>query len=358
VTVEETVRTRRIAVNTAIYEHGTSGSATAARAVVDALHALPAVDVVDVRPAGSRGRSSVRNAVRDARWDLWQASRSVPELDLLVSPCNIGLRGAARRHLLVVHDVMPLDRPDLFDRRFVVYWRLLVPRSVRSADAVLTPSEHAAAVLRRMAPRTDVRVVAWPHTGGSARRAVFPPAAPTVLMVGAVEPVKNQVSGLRAVAAVRATTGADVRVRVVGPVGRAEEALREVRRELDPGELWSSREVDVPPDVLADAYASAWLLLQPSYDEGFGLPLVEAARHGLPVVHSGRGAMRDVLADIDAGGPDAPDLAAAMAPLLEPVRWESAAASALAASARFEPAEFHRTVAGTVTDLLAARSTR
>jgi glycosyltransferase involved in cell wall biosynthesis len=354
VTVDETVRTRRIAVNTAIYEHGTSGSATAARAVVDALHALPGVDVVDVGPAGSRSRSSVRNAVRDARWDLWQASRSVPELDLLVSPCNIGLRGAARRHLLIVHDVMPLDRPDLFDRRFVAYWRLLVPRSVRSADRVLTPSGHAATALRRMAPQAEVRVVAWPHAGGPARRTVFPAAAPTVLMVGAVEPVKNHVGGLRAVAQLRASTGADVRVRVVGPVGRAEDELRAARRDLDPGALWSSREIDVPLEVLDDAYASAWLLLQPSYDEGYGLPLVEAARHGLPVVHSGRGAMPDVLVEVDAGGPGEPALAAAMAALLERARWDQVASSTLAASTRFEPAEFQKTIAASVSDLLAA----
>ena len=76
----------------------------------------------------------MRNALGDARWDLWQAPRALPDVDLLVSPCNIGRRGPARKHLLVVHDVMPFDRPDLFDRRFAAYFRLLVPRSVRSAD--------------------------------------------------------------------------------------------------------------------------------------------------------------------------------------------------------------------------------
>ena len=350
------IGTRRVAVNTAIYEHGMSGSATAAGALAAALHAMPDLDVREVHPAGHRVGSSVRNAVRDARWDLWQASRAVPDVDLLVSPCNIGLRGAARRHLLVVHDVMPLERPELFDRRFRAYWRLLVPRSLRSADLVLTPSEHAAAALRRMVPSADVRVVPWPHRGGAATPARFPEAVPTVLMVGAVEPVKNHAGGLRAVAALRAATGADVRVRLIGPVGRAEAEVAAVLHAVDPAGRWASREVGVPDEVLDAAYAGAWLLLQPSYDEGFGLPLVEAARHGLPVVHSGRGAMPEVLVDVDAGGPGEAQLTAAMRPLLDPARWAAAAAATCTAAARFEPGRFDRTVAECVAELLPAAS--
>ena len=64
-------------VNTAIYQHGTSGSATAAKAITAALRTVPDSEVQEVSPPGNRGRSSVGNAVRDARWDLWQASRRV-----------------------------------------------------------------------------------------------------------------------------------------------------------------------------------------------------------------------------------------------------------------------------------------
>ena len=344
------MRQRRVLVNTAILLHGTSGSATATRALVDALGHLPDSEVREVSPR-SRRRGAVRNAAADARWDLWQASRALPDVDLLVSPCNIGLRGRARQHLLVVHDVMALEHPDLYDRRFAAYFRLLVPRSVRSADRVLTLSEHAADAVRRMDPGADVRVVAWAHPGGASTRACFP-ARPVVLMVGATEPVKNQAVGVEAVARLRRSSGVDVGLRVVGPAGRAESAVRSALAAVDPTGAWTSREVDVPAAVLDTAYASSWLLLQPSHDEGFGLPLVEAARHGLPTVHSGRGAMPSVLAQVDAGGVSAEALAAAMAPLLEASRWATVADAAVERARAFDPEVFRETVRTEVVDLL------
>jgi glycosyltransferase involved in cell wall biosynthesis len=297
----------------------------------------------------------VLNALADARWDLWRASRVLPDVDLLVSPCNIGLRGRARRHLLVVHDVMAIEHPELFDRRFSAYFRLLVPPSVRSADRVLTLSERAAVAIRRMDPGADVRVITWAHRGGDVTRATFP-LRPIVLMVGATEPVKNQVAGVEAVARLRASTGADVGLRVIGPAGRAEAQVRSALDAADPAGSWAAREVDAPADILDRAYGSAWVLLQPSHDEGFGLPLVEAARHGLPVVHSGRGAMPSVLPEADVGGMQPDALAAAMAPLLDSGRWQCAADSIIERARAFDPETFRATLAAEIDDLLQGRS--
>ncbi len=342
---------RRVVVNTAIHRLGTSGSSTATRVLVEALRQVDDVEVREVAPGRRRGRLSVLNALADARWDLWQASRSVPDVDLLVSPTNIGLRGRARRHLLVVHDVMPLRHPELFDRRFAAYFRLLVPRSLRSADRVLTLSERSATALRRLAPGVDVRVVGWAHPGAGDSRAPFP-ARKVVLMVGATEPVKNQVAGVHAVAGLRAGTGEDLALRLLGPAGRAEAQVREALSEADPRGAWTSRETDVPADVLDAAYASSWLLLQPSLDEGFGLPLVEAARHGLPVVHSGRGPMSEVLPEVDAGGVTPGAFVSAMAPLLDEPAWSQVADATAARAAAYEPEAFHAVVRELVADLL------
>jgi glycosyltransferase involved in cell wall biosynthesis len=286
---------------------------------------------------------------------LFQAARAVPDVDLLVSPCNIGRRGPARKHLLVVHDVMPLEHPQLFDRRFAAYWRLLVPPSVRDADRVLTLSERSARRLRQMAPRTDVRVVTWAHDGGSVTRAGFPDRK-VVLMVGATEPVKNQVRGIQAVAGLRSSTGTDLALRVVGPAGRAEDEVQAALQAADPRGAWTTREADVPQEVLDEAYATSWLLLQPSYDEGFGLPLVEAARHGLPVVHSGRGAMPRVLPDVDARGVAAGAFVTAMAPLLDEPVWTAQADAVAARAAAYDPEAFARVVRDVVADLLPERS--
>jgi hypothetical protein len=48
------VSARRVVVNTAIEQRGTSGSATATRLLVDALHHLEEVDLREVAPRGRR----------------------------------------------------------------------------------------------------------------------------------------------------------------------------------------------------------------------------------------------------------------------------------------------------------------
>jgi glycosyltransferase involved in cell wall biosynthesis len=74
----------------------------------------------------------------------------------------------------------------------------------------------------------------------------------------------------------------------------------------------------VPPGARQALYEDAGLLVLPSFDEGFGLPAVEAMSLGVPVVVSDRGSLPEVVGD--AGlfvEPDDPDsIAAAIARIL------------------------------------------
>jgi glycosyltransferase involved in cell wall biosynthesis len=310
------------------------------------------VSVESVTPSwAGRSANPVKNAVRDAWWDLRGAAKAADSPDLLVSPCNIGGAHGARRHLLVVYDVMVFENPEFFDPKYSRYFRSLVPRSVRRADRVLTLSQHARQQLLQMAPDADIRVMTLPGREkhpSPARRS----ERRTVLMVGWTEPIKNQAAGIKAVAALRKRSGLDLALRIIGPVGRAEDDVRSLMAQYDPSGTWTTRESDLTDSQVDDAYGSAWVLLQPSINEGYGLPLVEAAQRGLPVVHSGAGAMNEVIASGNAGSADPAPLAAAMEPLIDNLEWHRQSTSLLLEAQRFSWDLFPQHVAALVDGLL------
>ena len=312
---------RRIAVNGAILHRGLSGIARMTTYLIDALGGLPDIDVRVVSPVRPRSRSSVVNALQDTWWDLRGAEHHARAADLLVSPCNLG-RATRIPNLLCVADIMPIEHPEYFDRKFAAYFRALLPYSLRRASRVMTNTEHVRRKLLQIAPKADVHVVPLP-SGRTPRVAVpFPDRTKDVLVVGATAPHKNQSAAVNAVDLLRQRTGEDVRLHIVGPPGHAEHALAAQIGRLDREGRWITRHVAITDEALERLYASAWILVQPSIDEGYGLPLVEAAEHGLPAVHSGAGAMSEVAPLGNARGTDAASLLSAMAPLLERSAWK------------------------------------
>lgn len=73
----------------------------------------------------------------------------------------------------------------------------------------------------------------------------------------------------------------------------------------------------VPSHHLGSIYQQATLYCQPSWDEGFGLPILEAMRSGCPVVSSNRGSLSEVGGDaVLYFDPDKNDLVKALNTLL------------------------------------------
>lgn len=320
----------RIAVNGSVLALGTSGSARATQALVGALSSYPGAAVEVRQPGWSKSGSKVANAARMACYDLWQAGRTGPA-DLLVSACNIGRAPSGVPHLLVVYDALVFDQRASFDSAFGAYARLLIPFSMRRATRILTISEYSRTRLLDVAEqRTPIEVVPLPGRGElRAPRATA--GSLTVVMLGATEPHKRQLAGVEAVAALRATSGQDVRLDVIGPPGRAESALTAA---LD-GLPWARRLVNLPSPQVRAALDDALLLLQPSADEGFGLPVVEAGERGIPVVHTSAGALGEVMPAAGVRSLSPAALASGMQALLDPAAWSVAAAAAHARAQDF-----------------------
>ena len=109
--------------------------------------------------------------------------------------------------------------------------------------------------------------------------------SPFVLMVGTIEPRKRHDLALDAFDALW-KEGNDLRLLVIGKQGwNVEELAQRMRSHPQAGNklLWLEAASD---SELSRAYAAASRVLQASDAEGFGLPIVEAAFHGKPLLVS------------------------------------------------------------------------
>jgi glycosyltransferase involved in cell wall biosynthesis len=217
--------------------------------------------------------------------------------------------------VVTVHDLAFLRLPSTVSAASARY-RALVPRSVRRARVVVTPSRAVADQVREAYATelgaTPVQVV--PH-GVDPRWAAAQPAdaalrarlglpSAYVLFVGTLEPRKD----------LRTLLGAHRRLPdapplvLVGPPGWGEQV--DVSGVVTPG--------FVGDDDLRRVVAGASALVLPSRDEGFGLTLLEALAAGTPVVASDLPVLREVGGAAVAYAPvgDAEGFAAALAAVL------------------------------------------
>ncbi len=192
------------------------------------------------------------------------------------------------RGVVTVHDLAFLRMTETVSAASARY-RVLVPRSIRRAAVVVTPSEAVAAQVRE-AYAPAVPVVAVPHGVAPAWASSAPPddalrsrlglPREYVLFVGTREPRKDVRTLL---AAHRLLPDAPPLV-LVGPPGWG--AQVDASDAVTPGYL---QEDDLRPVV-----AGASALVLPSRDEGFGLPVLEALATGTPVVASDLPVLREV----------------------------------------------------------------
>jgi len=245
--------------------------------------------------------------------------------DLVHSPHPLLIPSRAAAQVITIHDLNFLSHPERTRAEIRRDYPALARAHAHRADAVIVPSAYTAGEVERLldVPRD--------------RLAICPPGAPAwaprrtapdegyVLFFGTLEPRKN-VGGLldayeqlitRPANHLRQHRRVPELVLAGGATDEAGSWLERISRPPLKGLVRHIGYVDA--DDRRALYEGARLLVQPSFDEGFGMPVLEAMSIGVPVVAAARGSLPEVL-----GGagllvdPDRPgDIAHAIARMLD-----------------------------------------
>jgi glycosyltransferase involved in cell wall biosynthesis/SAM-dependent methyltransferase len=236
--------------------------------------------------------------------------------DTLVQAVKSGLFANYRNQGVTIHqvvfDLLPVQKPEVFPPGAdVTHQRWLA--AISTFDGALCISKAVADAFSQWQTAAGFEwldrrpyQIGWFHLGGDLRNSVpslgFPKnaesligqlkARPCFLMVGTIEPRKGYLQTIEAFTKLW-RDNADLNLVIIGKEGwrglqddmrrnipETVECLRG-HAELNKRLFWLE---GISDEYLEKIYAASTCLIAASYGEGFGLPLIEAAQHKLPII--------------------------------------------------------------------------
>lgn len=296
------------------------GSGTYVAALTEALAGRTDLDLVGLAARHAEGvepRPAPSGPVRHsplpriALYEAWNrlrrplAESTTGAVDV-VHATTWALPGHRAPLVVTVHDLAFLRDPAHFTRRGNSYFRRALDLVRAEAAQVVVPSAMTARDCADAGiDRSRVTVV--PH-GVRARevseaervawRRRYGVDRPYVLWCGTLEPRKNVDRLVAAFAAARAAGTLDADLVLVGPSGwgDAENRVADALTHVPPGSVHLLGRLS--DDDLQVAYSGATCFAFPSLWEGFGMPVLEAMAHGVPVVTSAGSAMAEFAGEV------------------------------------------------------------
>lgn len=247
----------------------------------------------------------------------------------LVESVSSGYQNALRqlgvKFYYMVFDLLPIRMPEVFPKgadKTHLDWL----KAISSLDGVIAISKHVADDINLWLEETDFHssrerpfLIDFIHLGAdidSSSPSKGLPAdsskvidkiknIPSFLMVGTIEPRKGHAFALGAFEKLW-TEGYDINLVIVGKegwVGLGDEMRRDIPSTMNRLRNHPEKNKrlffleDVSDEYLNKIYQSCICLISASYDEGFGLPLIEAAQHKIPIIARDIAVFREVVDD-------------------------------------------------------------
>lgn len=201
---------------------------------------------------------------------------------ILLSLCNIGAL-FVKNQAICVHDVAFLKKENWFKWAFRQYYKFMIPKLVKRSKVVITVSEFSRSEISKylnVAP-SKICVAYNAPADQFVNRGLKDKSEETVegyfLFVGSRDPRKNLHLLMRLF-----SSEEFLQERLV-VVGGASKSFNEMLLMEAPNVVFKNNCSD---EELIELYKGAKALINPSFYEGFGLPLIEAMASGCPLIIS------------------------------------------------------------------------
>ncbi len=228
--------------------------------------------------------------------------------------------------LVTIHDLDFLDHPERTRAEIRRDYPVLTRAHAHRADRIVVPSRYTAREVERRLGVAAERISICPPGLPAWRQPVARPAPGEghVLFLGTLEPRKNIGVLLDAY---RVLAGRCELPRLVLAGLATKASVPWLKLIAEPPLAGLVEHVGyVPAERRQELFEGARFLVQPSLDEGFGLPVLEALSLGVPTIVSDRGALPELVGD--AGIVFDPTSATALASALERLLADAALAAA------------------------------
>lgn len=206
------------------------------------------------------------------------------------------------KKITVIHDMTAITHPEFHSATSHHIQKLTLPRVVKNADQIITNSRFTKDEISRVIgiDYSDKIHVLYPTPKNATKIIELPPSSktrksPYFLCVGTIEPRKNYNTVIQAFTSFH-TSYPNYELIIAGRKGWKNEQIYQTLKESQATSSIHIKE-DVSEIELLNLYKDATAFISASHIEGFGLPILEAAGFGIPLIIADNSSQREIVQD-------------------------------------------------------------